>query len=160
MHVALVAHYSVLQSHVFFICCSSCATVPPNGLVVYCGTIVTDEGKEKKVNIDFEPFKSINTSLYLCDNKFHTEVGLDVSHCQCVCSTWKRMDFKYTCLKPVCSLILLWIKLCSWLSRRFLGHKHAFIPLSSMCCNCYVLTRESCSCNDHLFLPSSGFCRP
>jgi len=47
--------------------------VPPKGLVVYCGTIITDEGKEKKVNIDFEPFKPINTSLYLCDNKFHTE---------------------------------------------------------------------------------------
>merc|ERR1712241_653673 len=47
--------------------------VPPMGLVIYCGTIVTEEGKEKKVNIDFEPFKSINTSLYLCDNKFHTE---------------------------------------------------------------------------------------
>lgn len=27
-----------------------------------------------QVNIDFEPFKPINTSLYLCDNKFHTEV--------------------------------------------------------------------------------------
>ena len=25
--------------------------VPGNGLVVYCGTIVTDEGKEKKVNL-------------------------------------------------------------------------------------------------------------
>lgn len=49
-------------------------SVPANGLVVYCGTIVTDDGKEKKVNIDFEPFKPINTSLYLCDNKFHTEV--------------------------------------------------------------------------------------
>ncbi|KAG0172936.1 Polypeptide release factor (eRF1) in translation termination [Apophysomyces sp. BC1034] len=47
--------------------------VPTNGLVVYCGTIVTEEGKEKKVNIDFEPHKPINTSLYLCDNKFHTE---------------------------------------------------------------------------------------
>lgn len=35
---------------------------------------MTEEGKEKKVNIDFEPFKPINTSLYLCDNKFHTEV--------------------------------------------------------------------------------------
>lgn len=46
---------------------------PPNGLVLYCGTVITEEGKEKKVNIDFEPFKSINTSLYLCDNKFHTE---------------------------------------------------------------------------------------
>lgn len=49
------------------------AQVPPNGLVVYTGTIMTDDGKEKKVNIDFEPFKPINTSLYLCDNKFHTE---------------------------------------------------------------------------------------
>mmetsp|Transcript_15107 Transcript_15107/g.31739 ORF Transcript_15107/g.31739 Transcript_15107/m.31739 type:complete len:459 (-) Transcript_15107:186-1562(-) len=46
---------------------------PKNGLVLYCGTVVTDEGKERKVNIDFEPFKPINTSLYLCDNKFHTE---------------------------------------------------------------------------------------
>ena len=50
--------------------------VPPNGLVIYCGTILTDDNKEKKVNIDFEPFKPINTSLYLCDNKFHTEVRL------------------------------------------------------------------------------------
>ena len=47
--------------------------VPPNGLVVYTGTIMTEDGKEKKLNIDFEPFKPINTSLYLCDNKFHTE---------------------------------------------------------------------------------------
>ena len=47
--------------------------VPPNGLVVYCGEIITQEGKERKINIDFEPFKPINTSLYLCDNKFHTE---------------------------------------------------------------------------------------
>lgn len=27
-----------------------------------------------QVTIDFEPFKPINTSLYLCDNKFHVEV--------------------------------------------------------------------------------------
>ncbi|KAI9762351.1 MAG: Eukaryotic peptide chain release factor subunit 1 [Chaenotheca gracillima] len=47
--------------------------VPPNGLVVYCGEIITAEGKERKINMDFEPFKPINTSLYLCDNKFHTE---------------------------------------------------------------------------------------
>lgn len=46
---------------------------PKNGLVLYCGTVISDLGKEKKVNIDFEPFKPINTSLYLCDNKFHTE---------------------------------------------------------------------------------------
>lgn len=47
--------------------------VPPNGLVMYCGTILTEDGKDKKVTIDFEPFRAINTSLYLCDNKFHTE---------------------------------------------------------------------------------------
>jgi peptide chain release factor subunit 1 len=47
--------------------------VPENGLVLYCGTVMTDEGKEKKLTIAFEPFKPINTSLYLCDNKFHTE---------------------------------------------------------------------------------------
>lgn len=63
--------YSV---YVYIVVCAYCNVcsfflVPPNGLVIYCGTIVTDEGKEKKVNIDFEPFKPINTSLYLCDNK-------------------------------------------------------------------------------------------
>eukprot|EP01100_Stratorugosa_tubuloviscum_P012582 TRINITY_DN6012_c0_g1_i1.p1 TRINITY_DN6012_c0_g1~~TRINITY_DN6012_c0_g1_i1.p1 ORF type:complete len:436 (+),score=216.07 TRINITY_DN6012_c0_g1_i1:159-1466(+) len=47
--------------------------VPTNGLVIYCGTVITEDGKEKKVHFDFEPFKPINTSLYLCDNKFHIE---------------------------------------------------------------------------------------
>lgn len=41
--------------------------------MVYTGTVVTEDGKEKRLNVDFEPFKPINTSLYLCDNKFHTE---------------------------------------------------------------------------------------
>lgn len=35
--------------------------VPPNGLVLFVGTILTDEGKEKKVSFDFEPHKPINT---------------------------------------------------------------------------------------------------
>lgn len=47
--------------------------VPDNGLIIYCGTILTEDGKEKRVNYDLEPHKPINTSLYLCDNKFHTE---------------------------------------------------------------------------------------
>ncbi|KAJ7193438.1 peptide chain release factor eRF aRF subunit 1 [Mycena pura] len=47
--------------------------VPPNGLVIFVGTIITDEGKERKVCIDFEPHKPVNRSIYLCDNKFHTE---------------------------------------------------------------------------------------
>lgn len=46
---------------------------PPNGLVVYCGEVMTEDGKEKKLSIDFEPFKPINTSMYLCDSRFHTE---------------------------------------------------------------------------------------
>lgn len=46
---------------------------PNRGLILYCGEIMTDDGKEKKVTIDFEPFKPINTTMYLCDNKFHTE---------------------------------------------------------------------------------------
>lgn len=46
---------------------------PNKGLILYCGEIMTDDGKEKKVTIDFEPFKPINTTMYLCDNKFHTE---------------------------------------------------------------------------------------
>ena len=52
--------------------------VPTNGLVIYCGTVLTEDGKEKLVNIDFEPFRPINTSLYLCDNKFHTEALQDL----------------------------------------------------------------------------------
>ena len=32
------------------------------------------DGKtEKKVMIDFEPYKPINTSKYFCDSKFHVE---------------------------------------------------------------------------------------
>lgn len=48
--------------------------LPVNGLILYCGTILTQEGKEKRVTIDIEPFKPINTSLYMCDNKFHVDV--------------------------------------------------------------------------------------
>ena len=47
--------------------------IPPNGLVLYCGTVDDDDGKSKKLTVDFEPFAPINTSLYMCDNRFHTE---------------------------------------------------------------------------------------
>jgi len=48
---------------------------PNNGLIIYCGEVLNDQGNiEKKVTIDLEPFKPINTSLYLCDSVFHTEV--------------------------------------------------------------------------------------
>jgi len=47
--------------------------MPKNGLVIFCGTILQEGNKEKKVTIDFEPFKPLNTFLYMCDNKFHVE---------------------------------------------------------------------------------------
>lgn len=47
--------------------------VPPNGLVIFCGETANADGKLRKLTIDFEPFKPINTSMYMCDNKFHTE---------------------------------------------------------------------------------------
>lgn len=47
--------------------------IPPNGLIICVGTIMTDNNKEKKVTYDFEPFKPINHFLYRCDNKFHLD---------------------------------------------------------------------------------------
>jgi len=47
--------------------------VPPNVLVLYSGTIEKNDRKEKMEIRDFEPYRPINVSLYLCDNKFHTE---------------------------------------------------------------------------------------
>jgi len=47
---------------------------PDNGLILYCGTIIDEFNKEKKITFQIEPFKPINTSLYLCDNKFHTDI--------------------------------------------------------------------------------------
>jgi len=46
---------------------------PANGLILFCGEVLTEDGKEKKLTVDFEPFKPIHTSMYMCDNKFHTE---------------------------------------------------------------------------------------
>ncbi|KAL0237386.1 hypothetical protein PCE1_000783 [Barthelona sp. PCE] len=46
--------------------------IPPNGLVVYSGQVGDIRGTKRMV-ISFEPFKPINTSLYVCDSRFHTE---------------------------------------------------------------------------------------
>ena len=46
---------------------------PPNGLILYCGQMLTEDGIEEKVTFDLELFKPINTAVYFCDNKFHTE---------------------------------------------------------------------------------------
>ncbi len=47
--------------------------VPTNGLLLYSGTVLTEDNKEKKLTLDIEPFKPVSRSLYLCDNKFHTD---------------------------------------------------------------------------------------
>ena len=48
--------------------------VPKHGLLIYCGTIYADDGKQtRKIVIDFEPHKSINTTLYNCGNHFITQ---------------------------------------------------------------------------------------
>lgn len=47
---------------------------PKNGLVIFCGTVIGDDGNsEKKYTVDFEPFRPLNTFKYICDNKFCTE---------------------------------------------------------------------------------------
>jgi peptide chain release factor subunit 1 len=46
---------------------------PPNGLVIYCGLVQMEDGGERMIKIDMEPYKPINTSLYKCDSVFHTE---------------------------------------------------------------------------------------
>ena len=47
---------------------------PNNGLVIYCGTVFSEDGRsEKKYTIDFEPFKPINRSLYYCGERFDVE---------------------------------------------------------------------------------------
>lgn len=43
--------------------------VPPNGLVLFVGTLDND----RKITFDLEPPIPINTSFYRCDNQFHTE---------------------------------------------------------------------------------------
>ncbi|KNC52349.1 peptide chain release factor eRF/aRF, subunit 1 [Thecamonas trahens ATCC 50062] len=47
--------------------------IPPNGLALYTGTVLTDDGKEKKVTYAIEPIKPLNTSMYMCDSRFHVQ---------------------------------------------------------------------------------------
>jgi len=46
---------------------------PKNGLALYVGEILTEDNKEKKVAYAIEPVKPINTSLYMCDSRFHVD---------------------------------------------------------------------------------------
>ncbi|KAH3762835.1 eukaryotic peptide chain release factor subunit 1 [Pelomyxa schiedti] len=55
--------------------------IPKNGLVIYCGNVVTDQTKERQLTIDFEPFKPIHRFMYLCDSRFHTEPLKELLEC-------------------------------------------------------------------------------
>ncbi|KAL6120817.1 hypothetical protein NUSPORA_02388 [Nucleospora cyclopteri] len=46
---------------------------PQNGMGLYVGEIITDDGKIKKVAHAIEPVKPVNTSIYMCDSRFHVE---------------------------------------------------------------------------------------
>ena len=46
---------------------------PTNGLIVFCGMIMSEDGKnEKRMTLDIEPFKPAMSFLYKCENKFHS----------------------------------------------------------------------------------------
>src|SRR3989338_561023 len=47
--------------------------IPKNGLIIYAGNVIDNNGHDKRLLIDLEPYKAINTSLYRCDNRFHIE---------------------------------------------------------------------------------------
>jgi peptide chain release factor subunit 1 len=47
--------------------------LPPNGLVVYCGEVVGSDGREQRINVQFEPWKEVGEFGYYVDTRFHTE---------------------------------------------------------------------------------------
>ncbi len=48
--------------------------LPPNGLIIYCGHVIDPvSGGDKKVTIDFEPFKPLDAFNYVCNNFFETD---------------------------------------------------------------------------------------
>lgn len=54
-------------------------SIPPQGLVLFCGVIEVGDGKtEKKITIDLEPFKPINTFAYRCQTTFYTQPLRDI----------------------------------------------------------------------------------
>ncbi|CAN1174796.1 Eukaryotic peptide chain release factor subunit 1-3 [Linum perenne] len=47
--------------------------LPPNGLAIYEGNIVSDYGNKRLELVVLEPFRAISSFLYRCDSRFHTE---------------------------------------------------------------------------------------
>lgn len=53
-------------------------TLPPNGLVIFSGH---PEDESKRILFAIEPLKPVATTLYLCDNRFHTDILRDQISC-------------------------------------------------------------------------------
>jgi hypothetical protein len=57
--------------------------VPPNGLFLFSGTVITQESEEKNVFVDFQPPKRVTSHMFVRDNRFVTfplSAYLDSSH--------------------------------------------------------------------------------
>lgn len=48
--------------------------IPENGLALFCGCFIDQEGKERKIIADIEPLRLLPHSVYKCDSRFHTEI--------------------------------------------------------------------------------------
>jgi len=47
--------------------------IPETGLALFCGVLIDQEGKERKIVADLQPLRPLPHSMYKCDSKFHTE---------------------------------------------------------------------------------------
>jgi len=49
-------------------------TTPENGLIIFCGMILMDDNKtEKKITWDLVPYKPVQSFLYKCEGRFHSD---------------------------------------------------------------------------------------
>ena len=71
---------------------------PQNGLVIFSGTVTTAEGKEKHMTVEVQPFRPLQHPLYLCDNRFHTEVSAPRETILLFCSRILRTRKKKWCV--------------------------------------------------------------
>ncbi|KAH3767051.1 hypothetical protein Pelo_1081 [Pelomyxa schiedti] len=54
-------------------CGQEYTSVPANGLVLLCGCVLAESGKEDQVVLCFEPARRINTTIYKHDDHFHIQ---------------------------------------------------------------------------------------
>jgi peptide chain release factor subunit 1 len=47
--------------------------VPPNGVAIFCGEAITEDGKIRKITEAIEPPKPINFGMYSCGNRFEVQ---------------------------------------------------------------------------------------